>query len=259
MSFSALSEQKSKCAISKCAVKYALTVTILTLLILAEKATADEGQFLHWHSTDVQFLNGNNFELGSRERTTITFQHANGWKYGDNFLFYDMVLGDASDYFEYHPRLSLSKISDRNLTLGPIKDILIAGTLEVPATGSARYLGGLGIDWDVPGFSFLKTNFYLRDNPDLAGNTWGTTFSWKRKIDIGNHKFLLDGFWDMAGSEGNRVAYQLIVPALMIDIGHYLGNKDHIYSGIEYQYWHNKFGVDGVTESAVQAEIRWVF
>lgn len=231
----------------------------LAFISLSHQASAKEWSVFDWHSTDVQILNGNSFELGPQERTTITFQHANGWSYGDNYLFYDKVSGGASDYFEYHPRLSLGKITGQSFALGPIKDVLIAGTLEVPETGSVRYLGGLGFDWDVPGFSFLKTNLYFRDNPDLPGSTWGTTFSWKKKIDLGRHKLLFDGFWDMAGSEGDRVAYQLIVPALLVDVGHYFGNDGHIYVGTEYQYWHNKFGVDGVTESVAQAEIRWVF
>jgi len=112
---------------------------------------------------------------------------------------------------------------------------------KVPQTGSERYLGGVGLDWNVPSFSFVKTNFYIRDNPALSGTTWGTTFSWKKKFSIGAQPFLFDGFVDMAGAEGDRSAYQLAVPALLADIGTHMGYKDRLYLGTEYQYWHNKF------------------
>ena len=34
---------------------------------------------------------------------------------------------------------------------------------------------------------------------------------------------------------------------------------DHIAIGIEYQYWYNRLGMDGVTESLPQAMLRWTF
>jgi len=104
----------------------------------------------------------------------------------------------------------------------------------------------------------VKTNFHIRDNPDLEGKTWGTTFAWKKKFKIGAQPFLFDGFIDMAGSEGNRSSYQLIVPTFLADIGKYTWKEDQLFFGTEYQYWHNKFGLRGVNESVLQVEIRWV-
>lgn len=222
-------------------------------------AQAGESNIIQWHSTDVQLLQGFNYELGERERTIVTVQHAHGWSLGDNYLFYDNTLGKGSEYFEWHPRLSVGKITGQAISFGPIKDVLLAGTLEVPETGSARFLGGIGFDWDIPSFNFVKTNFYIRDNPDLAGTTWGTTFAWKNKFKVGQQPFLFDGFMDMAGAEGTREAYQLIVPALLADVGTHFGYADRLYFGTEYQYWHNKFGIDGVDESVAQLELRWIF
>ena len=134
----------------------------------------------------------------------------------------------------------------------------MAGTLEMPEDLKNRRLIGLGFDWNVPGLTFFKTNIYRRDDPTLDGTTWGTTFAWGGKFNIKHHKLLLSGFWDMAGSEGGREAYQLISPALLLDIGHYHGLSNTMYLGVEYQYWHNKFGLAGVTESFAQLEFRWV-
>lgn len=230
----------------------------LTIHASAIPAHAEDRKLFDWHATDIQFLHGFDYELGDAERTIVTFQHANGWTYGDNYLFFDKTFGSSPDYFEWHPRLSLSKISGQHIGGGILKDVLFAGTLEVPENGSARFLAGVGLDWKLLEFDYLKTNFYIRENPDLPGTTWGSTFSWKKKFGWGEHKFQFDGFMDMAGSEGDRVAYQLISPAFLIDVGHYFGNDGRLFAGTEYQYWHNKFGVAGVTESVAQIELRWV-
>ena len=37
------------------------------------------------------------------------------------------------------------------------------------------------------------------------------------------------------------------------------GRKGQFYAGVEWQYWHNKFGIDGVTESVAQAQLKWLF
>jgi len=229
----------------------------LACLALSTLSYADDAKVFQWHSTNVQFLQGQGYALGRDSRSIISINHANGWTYGDNILFYDKTF-KGQDYFEWHPRLSLSKISGKSFKFGAVKDVLLAGTVEVPEAGSRRYLAGVGFDWDLPSFNFFKTNFYIRDNPDLAGVTWGSTIAWKKKFKLGSQPFLFDGFIDFAGAEGSRAAYQLYVPALLADIGQHFGHDDRLYLGVEYQYWYNKFGLRGVTESVPQAELRWV-
>ncbi|MFK8068468.1 MAG: hypothetical protein AB8D52_09490 [Gammaproteobacteria bacterium] len=52
----------------------------------------------------------------------------------------------------------------------------------------------------------------------------------------------------------------MIVPRLLLDVGNVFGYKQgKLMAGIEYQYWHNKFGIKGVTESVVQAQLMWKF
>ena len=40
-----------------------------------------------WTASNIQLLYGSDFEFGDRDRTTVTVEHANGWKYGQNFFF----------------------------------------------------------------------------------------------------------------------------------------------------------------------------
>jgi len=52
----------------------------------------------------------------------------------------------------------------------------------------------------------------------------------------------------------------MIVPRLLFDVGETLNMGDNkLWVGVEYQYWHNKFGIEGKTESVHQAQIKWVF
>ena len=68
------------------------------------------------------------------------------------------------------------------------------------------------------------------------------------------------GFIDFIGSRGAGTVYQVLSqPQLRIDIGKPFGRKGQLYAGIEYQYWRNKFGDDGVNESHPQLLLVWKF
>lgn len=214
-----------------------------------------------WSSTNLQLLYGDNYELGPKERTILTLEHASGWEYGDNFFFVDVT--DFEDegtslYGELLSRLSLSKISGRKIGVGALSDVLLAGHLEF-GEGVRTYLYGIGTNWDLPGFAFFKLDFYVRDEPDLrASPTWQITPSWLLPFQIGPVKASLGGFVDFAGSQGERESSIVGAPQLLVDIGNFWGAPDRLHAGIEYQFWRNKFGIDGVDEDVVQLMLKWV-
>lgn len=238
---------------------------LLRLLILSLYASGVRANdLIEWHSENIQILRGFNYELGSPKKTIVTLEHANRWKYGDFFVFADLQWPDGGDftfYGEITPRLSLSKISGKSFSFGAIKDVFLAGNFEIPKKGSARYLYGPSIDWNVPGFTFFKTYFFLRDNPDIAGSTHQVTIAWNRTVKLGEASLLLEGFADLAGNEGTTyAANELFVPRFLFDVGGLVGLKSpRFFAGVEYTYWHNKFGLQGVTESAAQVQLKWVF
>jgi nucleoside-specific outer membrane channel protein Tsx len=220
-------------------------------------------KFIQWHSTNIQLLRGMSYELGDDERTLLSFEHANGFKYGDFYVFWDQTwpdTGKADYYIEPTLRLSLSKMTGKDFSYGVIKDVLLSGQLEKPQDRDLRTLTGMAVDFNVPGFKFFKTNLFLRDNPELSGTTYQATIAWNRPFNVGRYKFLAEGFADLAGSEGSAEAYQLYAPRFLMDIGHATNIADNkLWLGTEWQYWHNKFGVDGVTESVPQIQLKYVF
>jgi len=225
-------------------------------LVLGSNAIAAD-----WQTTNIQLLKGFEYEPNNKERTLITVEHANGWKYGDNYLFFDITDADTDGtdiYGEISPRLSFSKMTGKKIGYGLVKDVLLAGSVEV-GKNIRRYLYGVGFDLDIPKFKFFKVNTYVRDDPNKEGQTYQVTLAWNMPLEYRNHKFLLEGFADFFGREGDSFDdSQLIVPRFLLDVGNYWGQEKKVYAGVEWQYWHHKFG-GATTESVPQLQLKWVF
>lgn len=235
-----------------------MLLTFLFCLCLSANSAA-HAQFIEKQTTNLQFLRGWDYELGPRERTIITIEHANKWKYGDFYAFADIIFPDGDSvqaYGELSPRLSLEKTTGYNPGLPFIEDLFIAGTYEKGDGNIRRYLAGVGTDISVPGFSFVKVNVYWRQDPLRSGSTYQTTLIWKRSFDLGKTSFVTEGFADFAGSEGDFSANQLIVPRFLLDVGALAGHKNRLFAGIEWQYWNNKFGVLDADESVIQFQLK---
>ena len=232
----------------------------LCLLVLLSSAPAVAQT---WNAFTAQLLHGRGFELEREKAETLTLEWINGWDYGDNFAFVDIrpLRGNSSFYGEWSPRLSFSKISGKAFSAGPVEDVLLSGTLE-KGEGFANYLIGAAVDLDVPGFNFVQTSGYLRENPDLPGTTWQMTVVWNATFETGPAHWMFNGYFDWAGSEGEAEtsAYEkqnfLMQPQLLLDVGRLVNRQERVYVGIEWWYWYNKFGISGVEESVVQAMIR---
>jgi nucleoside-specific outer membrane channel protein Tsx len=195
----------------------------------------------------------------------LSYTHASGWNYGDNFLFVDITRDYESEkhsyYAEWSPRLSISKLSNTELSFGPISDLSVASTFEFP--NQMNTLIGLGVDFSVPHFAFLQSNLYYRDNPDVDGSTWQLTTAWAVPVKISSVSLVFDGFFDLAGTEGDSDDYDQLnfhaQPAVALDLGNFWGKADALFLGVEYVFWYNKYGVKDKTENNAQAMIRWVF
>lgn len=218
-----------------------------------------------WSATSAWGLHGSDFELGEADRDIVRIEHADGWAYGDNYFFFDMVMPESADsgtgtsvYGEVVPRFSLGKLSGRNLGVGPVKDWLLTVALN-SGTDFRAYLYGASVDLNVPGFTYFQFNAYVRDDKSLPGTTRQITPVWLYPFALGKLKFELQGFVDWAGAEGPAAENLLIVPRLWLDLGALWGAPGRVQAGAEYLYWKNKFGIEGVTERVFQPSLRWTF
>jgi len=232
----------------------------LTMALMTNASSAD------WQSTNVQLLHGSDYEdlggaIDDKEKTVFTFEHANGWKYGDNFFFLDVSnpssVGTAY-YSEFAPRFSFGKITGSDLSFGIVKDVMFAMGWEFGSNLHA-VLYGVGMPLDLPGFAFSDINFYVRESSsDTFGKSktgYQVTFDWLYPFSVGSTKWAFEGFIDYAfGEDGGANAKEdniIAGPRLLLDVG------DALQVGIEYQIWRNKFGINGVDEDVAQIMLKW--
>lgn len=220
---------------------------------------------LDWSSTDIQYLHGGGYLLGSAERDIVTVEHASGWQYGQNYLFVDTIHHrDGQDpvsweaYGEAYAYLSAGKIFASSFAFGSVKDIGMtfgfnAGSQPVAAPFRA-YLAGGSLQFDWPVFQFLQIDLLAYRNERLASTAFQVTPSWELPFSIAGAQFRFRGFMDYIAAGGAGPAETILFqPQLLLDVGTYAGGANHFLLGFEYQYWHNKFGLAGIEESLPQA------
>ncbi len=242
-----------------------LSLALAWSLLASASATS---QAAEWSTTNVQLLHGEGYELGDNSMAILTLEHANGWKYGDNFFFLD-VSNPASKgtgyYAEFSPRLSLGKISGKDMSFGIVKDVLVAGTLEMGEDLRA-YLLGIGLALDLPKFAFADINLYYRESE----RDWLTTqtdagaqvtIDWLLPFQVAGQKLAFEGFVDYAwGEKGGSAPKEdnlVAGPRLLIDVGNWFGAPGTLQAGVEYQIWRNKYGVKGFDEDIPQVMVKW--
>jgi len=223
-----------------------------------------------WSSSNIQILRGTDYQLGEAERTIMTFEHSNRWSHGDNYFFVDITEPNGegtTHYAEFAPRLSLSKTLGQNVSLGFIKDTFLAASFEM-GNGSHANLFGLGVSLDISGFNYANGNFLRRQSyrdwvSEDTHSGWQLTLNWGIPFTIQDSRWVFEGFADYAFSEGGGTSPKsdnmITAPRLLLDVGDLWGAQNHLFAGIEYQIWRNKFGVDGVDEDVPQMMLKWVF
>jgi nucleoside-specific outer membrane channel protein Tsx len=233
----------------------------LPALILSTASHAD------FTAANVQYMLGPNLEApkGSDPVQTMTFEVANGWKYGDNFFFTDVQNGAAFDtakpvntYSEFHSRLSFGKISGKDLSAGIFGDVLLAGEVDYAAGFNPTYLYGLGTDWKIPGAAFFMLNLFVRDDPTVDGVSFQVNPAWLFPFAAGPIKGSFGGWIDyMTGEGDDQEPWFQMQPTLMLDVGNFWGAPGKLETGVEYEYFQNFLGVKDWTVNKPQFVLKW--
>lgn len=244
---------------------FARFMPLLALLLVSKLSHASP--IFDWTSNNIQILHGNDFKLGDKSRTLLTIEHVDGWRYGENFFFIEFIDRDDTGtavYGEFYPRLSWSKITGQTPSSSFIKDFSLVGGFNggsLPKEDPYRaYLLGLGTHFNVPAMDFLFIDIMAFKAENVHTTAVQITPVWSAPFKIGSLPFIFKGFldWQSRKATGENSSI-LTQPKLLLDIGQLLGTKNTFHAGIEYQYWHNKFGIKGLTESMPQAIIMTTF
>jgi nucleoside-specific outer membrane channel protein Tsx len=240
---------------------FGLPAFCLTALVLSVPTSAD----VLWQDFSLTLLKGNDYRVDYADQQVITVEHAAGTTWGDSFFFIDHLRGGddkRSNYAEWSPRLSASKISGNSYEFGIVKDVLLAGTVEMSSL-KTNFLYGVGVDLAVPGFTYLQLNAYRRSN-EFAADNWQLTTTWALPFKIGSEAFVYDGFMDWSSASNDSHASLNMTSQLKWALQQKFNLKSPLYLGVEYVHWTNKYGkADSpafrTDESNVNLLLKWHF
>jgi nucleoside-specific outer membrane channel protein Tsx len=252
-----------------------VVVTIVSALF------ACTGEAANWTDTEIQALYGSGFHEPANPSTvakeTITLQNASGFDWGSSFAFVDYLKSNDADnhadelYGEAYLYPSLSKLTGRSFKTIGLKDVALdMGVNYGEKSNGANpriLLAGVTLNLDVPRFNFFDISFnaYLdrsefSGQPSLTqGNGMQITPCWQLPFKIGRVSMSFEGFVDYTTGYAGNAEHTLTQPQIRADIGDLFGYPKKLYAGIEYQYWHNKFGIRGLNDEAPQALLVWKF
>lgn len=246
---------------------------LCSLLSFSSLANAD---WFEWSNTEIQYLHGDGYRMPANRRdisqSIITFTHADGWKFGRNFMFMDTLITEEGQpsqtniYGEAYSYFSAGKILGKDLSFSIFKDINAAigvnagENFDSPKSGTRIALYGFTVDFNLPGFKMFSVDFLrhqvLEPTATVQNASWQFTPVWKLPFSIANTKWSLEGFADFIDSKGGNYHESILAqPQLRLDVGDLWGESNHFYVGVEYQYFHNKYGIKGLNESLPQALI----
>lgn len=225
-------------------------------------------------SSDLQAKYGWNYQQpGIAEdvpKNTLTFETTSAGRWWSSYLFVDAVRSwsdaDANAkevYGEWYPALSIRKFSGKPRSTGVVRDVSVALGLNtgVRSTGTSPFvvLPGVKFDLKVPAFAFFSLGAYayidrgrFEGQPtDCHSTTYQITPSWSLPFNVGDAKLKIDGFVDFIGSHANCEAQVLTQPRLALDLSGLWHKPGRVYVGVDYSFWHNKYGIAGLQDNVI--------
>ncbi len=242
-------------------------IAYITAALAVQTTLVTSANAVTYSSTKVEALYGYDYlrgpDFSEVDEGVLTVVNATGFTWGDSFFFldsanFDDIDGTGGTHLEWSVRYRVSKGS------GSIKGVYGIAQIDWDSgefANKVTRMGGVSLDWDVPGFRFVKTNLQHRNDPDFEGNSVQFTLVWNKAFKIGAQNFSFEGFADWTSSEGEKSAapFDYSESNLLTQPQIVWHPTKNFGLGIEYQYWKNRIGRDGVDEKAPQILARWTF
>lgn len=237
---------------------------------------------VEWSENFIEYRTGSTFSepatgSGNIGKNIYSFTHVSGDKLGKNLVVADVLestknetasggSGNATEFYGIYRRtFSLTKLTGKPVSFGPIKDVSLVGRLDLQtknitfAPRSKKIIAGVSFDFDVPkGFvesgiySFNETNHYfVSKGPVLAALTGDVSFkstymldtSWLIPFNVGTPA-KWTGSLTYVGAKGkdglgnDTKAETRLFTSVMFDIGTNTG----FAVGVGFEAWRNKYG-----------------
>ena len=228
----------------------------------------------------------------------LALTNVTGFKYGTTFINIDFLQSDHNDpgggvpgnpgaqevYGVFCGTFDLGKITGAKLAMGPIRGYAITAGFDINTKNdgyaSKKRMGVFGptVEMEVPGFLSLSALLFDESNAPVAierryhyKNHAAFEADWG--IGIGNLPLSFNGYAQFITAKGKdefggQTAPESHIDAdLMLDAGSLVGlSKKTWLAGVEYEYWHNKFGNnakgpagEGATASTPMVRVEYHF
>ena len=171
----------------------------------------------------------------------------------------------ATFYGEIGPRLSFGKLFNREISctlfersLFVIEDVLLATQYERgedPDLAEAALIG-IGFDLDIhkagllgrlQKFNYVQLNIYGRaelvEGTENGINDAQISMNASYPLDIGGHKFLIDGYFDWVLGLGEEEWSYHLNPQVTMDVGAKWDKPKKFFVGFEFDFWWNKYQI----------------
>ena len=239
-----------------------------------------------WSDTSLGYRYGQKFAepYGPNDisKSIFSLTHADGYKYGSNYLNVDMLLSDDKDpsapgaksgaqetYVLYRNTLDIGKISGSPIDFGPVRGVGATIGFDWNSKADAGYnskkrmvVVGPTLMFKVPGFFNTSLLALFESNAPYNAYSGTTTprYTYKTHAMLSNSWLIpfsagipltFEGYANFIASKGkdefgaDTKAETNIDMQIMYDISEAVGTPKNTFKiGVEYQYWKNKFGND---------------
>ena len=204
----------------------------------------------------------------------LALTNVTGFKYGSTFINIDFLQSDHNDpgdgiaghagaqevYGVFRGTFDIGKITGAKLAMGPIRGYGLTAGLDINTKNDAyaskkrMFVAGPTVMLDVPGFLNLSALVFDESNaPQAIARRYHyknhAAFEADWGIGIGDLPLTFNGYAQFITAKGKdefgaQTAPESHIDAdLMLDAGSLMGlSKKTWLAGVEYEYWHNKFG-----------------
>jgi nucleoside-specific outer membrane channel protein Tsx len=263
-----------------------------------------------WSDTFIGYRYGTQFHEPNNAndvtKNILQLTHSSGYSIGQNFVNLDLLQSNSKDpssgsgstgateaYLTFRTQLHLSKVFDRPMAFGPVKEVALTAGFDLN-TKNTRFaprkrllVVGPTLKFDVPGFLDVSL-FYGQEwnhcglgapgcpREDIKFDPqWMVSASWRIPFDAGPLPLRFQGFINYMSEKGNDYANVATDPetlmrtALMVDVGQMASwKKDTVLVGVGYELWRNKFGnhstaagatKPGIDTDALMFQAEWHF
>lgn len=231
---------------------------------VAEEFSNTDVQFLYSTRSKADAVNG----TGTRDEKlwAMRAEHFGTWSHGDNYLFLDLYQGNQVGgpgaasfggdgkrqyFFGWVPRLSLSKLTGRDLSAGFVRDVYLAYRMERASYGdfsADNY--GVSFNLAVPGTAFFEQDFYARKTNYDNGTKFLSRTVWLAPFSVGPLNMHFDGLLLVKTTDKNGTDV-FAQPDLLVD----LLPKGQMQAGVRLEHHSHR----NYSRTSPFAMLKWVF